>query len=132
MVVTQTAAQGGSSPNEQAIEKVFGRWPKASRKDFLATAFQGQLGALAVQGAFDDMGVAGDPVQKRGGHVGLVEDLGPIGKAEVGGDDHRTALMPLGQDPAKTVPPLPWRRWSGSFHTLSSMDSPTNQRNNRF
>ena len=37
-------------------------------------------------------------MHERGGHVGAAEDLGPVGKTEVGGDDHRPALMTLGQN----------------------------------
>jgi hypothetical protein len=51
-----------------------------------------------VPGAFDDMGAVREPVQQRGGHVGIAEDLGPVAEAEIRSDDHRSALVALGQN----------------------------------
>ncbi len=49
------------------------------------------------------MGPVSEPVQKRGGHVGIAKDLGPVDKAEVGRDDHRAPLVTLGQDLKKQL-----------------------------
>ena len=39
-----------------------------------------------------------EPVQQRGGHLGINEDLGPFAEAEAGGDDHAGALVELAQE----------------------------------
>lgn len=52
-----------------------------------------QLGVLtqAVAGALDldDYGVVQEPIEERGGDHRVAEDLAPLGKAPVGGEDHR-------------------------------------------
>ena len=36
--------------------------------------------------------MVGDAVEHGGGHLGVAEDLGPVGEGEVGGDDDRGNL----------------------------------------
>jgi hypothetical protein len=40
-----------------------------------------------------DVAVMGNAIQKRGGHLLIVEDLRPLGEREIGGDDHRDLLV---------------------------------------
>ena len=35
----------------------------------------------------------GEPIEERGGHLGIPENGGPFAEAEVGGDDHAGALI---------------------------------------
>ena len=39
----------------------------------------------------------GEPVEQGRGHLGVAEDGGPFGEAEIGGDDHAGALIELAQ-----------------------------------
>jgi len=39
-----------------------------------------------------------EPIQQRGGHLCVAEDLGPFREAEVGGDDHAGAFVELAQE----------------------------------
>jgi hypothetical protein len=39
--------------------------------------------------------VVGDAVEHGRGHLGVAEDLGPVGEGEVGGDDDRGVLVEL-------------------------------------
>ena len=41
----------------------------------------------------DDVAVMGEPVQQRGGHLGVAEDARPFGEAQVSGDDDAAALV---------------------------------------
>ena len=43
------------------------------------------------------MGLVGQAIQERGGKGGLAKDLGPVGKAQDGGNDHRPPFVPLRQ-----------------------------------
>jgi hypothetical protein len=56
-----------------------------------------ELGVLtqAIAGALDldDHGVVQEPVEERGGHHRVGEDLAPLGKAPVRGEDHRAPLV---------------------------------------
>ena len=45
------------------------------------------LEAPVFVAGFDDLAVMGEPVEERGGHLGITEDGGPFAEAEVG-DDH--------------------------------------------
>jgi len=36
-----------------------------------------------------------EPVQERGGHLGIAKDVAPLGEREVGRDDHAGALIAL-------------------------------------
>jgi len=38
-----------------------------------------------------------EPVEQRGGHLGITEHLGPFAEAEIGGDDDAGALVKLAQ-----------------------------------
>ena len=51
--------------------------------------------AQAVAGALDldHHGVVQEPVEERGGDHGIAEDLAPLGKAPVGGEDHGATLV---------------------------------------
>jgi len=37
------------------------------------------------------------PIEERGGHLGVAEDVGPFGEAEIGGDDDAGALVELAE-----------------------------------
>lgn len=47
---------------------------------------------LGMVAEFEDMGVIGEPVDEGGGQAGVAEDLGPVGKGEIGGEDKRDPL----------------------------------------
>lgn len=49
--------------------------------------------APAVVAGLDDVTVMGQPVEQRGGHLGVAEDAGPFTEGEVRGDDDRRALV---------------------------------------
>lgn len=55
------------------------------------------LEAEAVISGLEDMAVIGEPVEQGRGHLGVAEDGGPFGEAEIGGDDHAGTLMELAQ-----------------------------------
>ena len=44
------------------------------------------LEAPAGIAGLDDIAVVGEPVEHGGGHLGIAEDLGPVGECQVGGD----------------------------------------------
>ena len=56
-----------------------------------------ELGVLtqAVAGALDldDHGVVQEPIEERGGNHRVAEDLAPLGKAPIGGEDHGAPLV---------------------------------------
>ena len=39
--------------------------------------------------------MVGEPVEHRGGHLGITEDTGPFTEGQVGGDDDRGAFVEL-------------------------------------
>jgi hypothetical protein len=43
----------------------------------------------------------GEPVEERRGHLGVAEDGEPFAEGQVGGDDHRGALVELAQECAQ-------------------------------
>ena len=49
--------------------------------------------APAVVAGFDDIAVMGEPVEQRGGHLGVAEDGRPFPEGQVGGDDDRGLLV---------------------------------------
>ena len=51
--------------------------------------------AQAIAGTLDldDDGVMQEPIEERGGDDRIAEHLAPLGKAAVGGQDHRAALV---------------------------------------
>ena len=51
------------------------------------------LEAPAVIAGLDDVAVMGQPVEQRGGHLGVAEHAGPFAESEVGGDDDGGALI---------------------------------------
>ena len=54
--------------------------------------------AEAFVSGFKDMAVVGEPVEQRGGHLGISEDGSPFREAQVGGDDDAGALVELAQE----------------------------------
>ena len=52
---------------------------------------------VGVVPGLDDMAVVGQPIQQRRGHLGVDEDVGPLGKDQVGRDHHAGVLVELGQ-----------------------------------
>ena len=55
------------------------------------------LEAEAVASGFQDVAVAGQPIERGCGHSGVAEDIGPFGEAKIGGDDDAGALVKLAQ-----------------------------------
>ena len=53
------------------------------------------LEAPAGVAGLDDIAVVGEPVEHGGGHLGITEDLGPIGEGEIGGDQQGGILVEL-------------------------------------
>ena len=51
------------------------------------------LEAPAIVAGLDDVAGVREPVEQRGGHLGIGKDGGPLGKGQVGGDDDRGALV---------------------------------------
>ena len=51
------------------------------------------LEAPAVVAGLDDVAVVGQPIEQRGGHLGVAEHGWPFTEGEVGGDDDRGALV---------------------------------------
>ena len=51
----------------------------------------------AVVAGFEDMAMMREPVEQRGGHLGIAEDAGPFAEAQVGGDDDARVLVELAQ-----------------------------------
>lgn len=49
--------------------------------------------APAVVAGLDDVAVMGEPVEERGGHLGVAEDGGPFAEGEIGGDDDGALLV---------------------------------------
>lgn len=47
----------------------------------------------AVVTGLDDVAVMGQPVEQRGGHLGVAEHAGPFSEGEIGGDDDGSALI---------------------------------------
>ncbi len=51
------------------------------------------LEAPALVAGFNDVAVMGQPVEQRGGHLGIAEDGRPFAEGEVGRDDDRGMLV---------------------------------------
>jgi hypothetical protein len=51
------------------------------------------LEAPAIVAGLDDLAVVGQPIEQRGGHLGVAEHAGPLSEGEVRGDDDRGALV---------------------------------------
>jgi hypothetical protein len=51
------------------------------------------LEAPTVVAGFDDVAVVGQPIEQRGGHLGVAEHARPFAEGQIGGDDDRGALV---------------------------------------
>ena len=51
--------------------------------------------AVAVVAGLDDVAAVREAVEQGGGHLGVAEDIGPLGEAEVGGDGDAGVLVQL-------------------------------------
>jgi hypothetical protein len=51
------------------------------------------LEAPALVAGLDDFAVVGQPVEERGGHLGVAEDARPLAEGQVGGNDDGSALV---------------------------------------
>src|SRR5260221_7313824 len=49
--------------------------------------------APALVAGFDDFAVVGQPVEQRGGHLGIAKDTRPFAERQIGGDDDRGTLV---------------------------------------
>src|SRR5581483_7982317 len=47
----------------------------------------------AVVAGLDDVAVMGQPIEQRGGHLGVAEHTGPLAEGKVGRDDYGCALI---------------------------------------
>src|SRR5262249_6989802 len=56
------------------------------------------LEAPGVVSGLDDVAVMSEPVEERGGHLGVAEDAGPFAEGEVGGDDDGGTLVELADE----------------------------------
>ena len=65
---------------------------------FLCVALQAVAEAPGLVAGVDDVGAVGEPVDDGFCEPGVGEDLGPFAEREVGGDDHRGALVAFGDD----------------------------------
>ena len=54
--------------------------------------------AVGVIAGFDDVAVVGDAVEQGGGHLGIAEDLDPLGEGQIGSDDQAGALVELADE----------------------------------
>jgi hypothetical protein len=48
--------------------------------------------------------VVGEPVEHRGRHLGVAEDLRPVGEGEIGGDDDRGIFAELADEMEQQLP----------------------------
>ena len=69
---------------------LLGLFPRLDPRPGLMTALPEAIGVVA---GFDDVAVMGEPVEQRGGELGVDEDVGPFGEHQVGGDDHAGVLV---------------------------------------
>ena len=51
----------------------------------------------AVVSGLEDVAVMGEPVEERGGHLGIAEHAGPFAEAQVRGDDDAGAFVEFAQ-----------------------------------
>jgi hypothetical protein len=51
------------------------------------------LEAPTVVAGFDDVAVVGQPIEQRGGHLGVAEHARPFAEGQIGGDDDRGAFV---------------------------------------
>ena len=51
----------------------------------------------AVVAGLQDVAVMGEPIEERGGHLGVAEHAGPFAEAQVGGDDDAGAFIEFAQ-----------------------------------
>jgi hypothetical protein len=56
-----------------------------------ASVFETPAGVAGL----DDVAMVGQMIEHGGGHLGVTEDLGPIGEGEIGGDQQRGVLVEL-------------------------------------
>ena len=64
---------------------------------FAFGGFGAGLEAEAVVSGFQDVAVVRQPVEQRGRHLGVTEDIGPFGEAEIGGDGDAGPLVELAE-----------------------------------
>ena len=65
----------------------------------LDTGFSGFCAVSEAVGlitGFDDMAMMGQPIQQRSRHLGVAEDAGPFGEAQIGRDDDTGAFVEFG------------------------------------
>lgn len=53
------------------------------------------LEAPAFVAGLDDLAMVGEPVEQRGGHLGIAKDAGPFTEGQFDGDDDRGAFVEL-------------------------------------
>ena len=74
------------------------------------------LEAPGVVACLDDLAVVCEPVEQRGGHLGVAEDGRPFAEGEIGGDDDGSALI----EPANQVEEKLAIRYDRCVHTFMS------------
>ena len=72
--------------------------------DFRGSGSGAVLEAPALVAGLDDLAVVGEPVEERGGHLGVAEDGGPFAEGEVGGDDDRGLLLEAAHQMEQQLP----------------------------
>lgn len=63
------------------------------------------LEAEAVVSGFEDVAMVGEPVEQRGGHLGVAEDAGPFAEAQIGANDDAGVLVSLLSRWKSSAPP---------------------------
>jgi hypothetical protein len=67
---------------------------------FVSFVFEAPAGVAGL----DDIAVVGQTVEHGGSHLGVAEDLGPIGEGEIGGDQQRGVLVELADQMEQELP----------------------------
>jgi hypothetical protein len=112
-IITHVAFEGAKTAEAVALEILDAevRWLASTRATTvsglkLKASYASTVGKLADSivavleppagiAGLDDIAVMGQPIQHGGGHLGVAEDLRPIGEGEVGGDQQRRVLIEL-------------------------------------
>lgn len=78
--------------------------------------------APAVIAGFNDVAVVGQPVEQRGGHLGIAEDARRFAKDEIGGqNDGGVLIKPAHEVEEKLAPDWAKERYPSSSRTMKSI-----------
>lgn len=71
---------------------------------FSALTLRAAFEAPEFVSGLDDLAMMGEPIEQRGGHLGIAEDGGPFAECQVGGGDDAGALIELGYEVEEQLP----------------------------